>query len=168
MIVALLALNVVGISFLGVMGTVGAVCVLVAVLLAITMTPALLGLGGELLLGRKARARLATADASALMSKVKPMPTRRAVLTAVLCVFGLLVVAIPALSMRVGLPDGSSEPEASTSYVAYKTMEDKFEAGVNGPLLVTADLPAGLDKVALLDAQLQARRQSIWTSLRTC
>ena len=39
-LVALLALNVTGIPFLGVMGTVGAVCVLVAVLIAVTFTPA--------------------------------------------------------------------------------------------------------------------------------
>ena len=43
-LVALLALNVTGIPFLGLMGTVGAACVAVAVLVAITLTPALLGL----------------------------------------------------------------------------------------------------------------------------
>ena len=41
-IVALLALNVTGIPFLGLMGTAGAVCVAIAVLIAITLTPALL------------------------------------------------------------------------------------------------------------------------------
>src|SRR5690606_33285156 len=44
--IALLALNVTGIPFLGVMGTVGAACVLVAVLVAVTLTPALLRLIG--------------------------------------------------------------------------------------------------------------------------
>ena len=43
-IVALLALNMTGCRSSALMGTVGAVCVLVAVLLAVTMTPALLGL----------------------------------------------------------------------------------------------------------------------------
>ncbi|MBD4679494.1 MMPL family transporter, partial [Xanthomonas citri pv. citri] len=45
-VIALAALNVTGIGFLGLMGTVGAVCVAVAVLVAITLTPALLALAG--------------------------------------------------------------------------------------------------------------------------
>ena len=68
-VVALLALNVTGIPFLGLMGTVGAVCVAVAVLMAITLTPAVLGLLGERLLRRKARARA---------SGVSPRRNRRA------------------------------------------------------------------------------------------
>lgn len=50
-IVALLALNVSGIPFLGLMGTAGAVSVAVAVLIAVSLTPALLGLAGRKLLG---------------------------------------------------------------------------------------------------------------------
>ena len=45
-LIALLALNITGIPFLAVMGTVGAVCVLIAVLIAVTFTPALLGIVG--------------------------------------------------------------------------------------------------------------------------
>ena len=44
-VIALLALNVTGIPFLGLMGTVGAACVAIAVLIAVTLTPALLSLG---------------------------------------------------------------------------------------------------------------------------
>ena len=54
-LIALLALNVTGIPFLGVMGTVGAVCVLIAVLIAVSLTPALLGLIGPRVLSRRAR-----------------------------------------------------------------------------------------------------------------
>ncbi len=46
-IVALLALNVTGIPFLGLMGTVGAVCVAVAVLIAITLDARDPGAGGR-------------------------------------------------------------------------------------------------------------------------
>ncbi len=57
MIVALLALNITGVPFLALMGTVGAVCVLVAVLVAITLTPAVLGLAGTRVLRKRDRAR---------------------------------------------------------------------------------------------------------------
>src|SRR3546814_437651 len=46
-IVALLALNVTGVPFLGLMGTAGAASVAIAVLIAVTLTPALLGLAGR-------------------------------------------------------------------------------------------------------------------------
>ena len=57
-IVALLALNVTGVPFLGLMGTVGAICVAIAVLIATSLTPALLGLLGTRILNRRARARI--------------------------------------------------------------------------------------------------------------
>ena len=60
-IVALLALNITGIPFLGLMGTAGAVSVGIAVLIAISLTPALLGLAKTRVLGRRARSRAAAA-----------------------------------------------------------------------------------------------------------
>ncbi|MEV1293200.1 MMPL family transporter [Pseudonocardia sp. NPDC049635] len=156
-VVALLALNVVGVPFLGVMGTVAAVCVVVAVLLAVTMTPALLGLAGTRLLGRAARER-AGSTPQATGAAVAPMPTWRALVTAVVSIAALLVIAVPATSMRVGLPDGSTEPEGSASHTAFTTIEEKFGPGVNGMLLVSAELPAGLDDDGVLDAQLAVAR----------
>ncbi len=141
-LVALLALNVTGIPFLGLMGTAGAICIAVAILLAITLTPALLSLIGMRVLPRKQRA--AGADRQPDAVPTKPMRTSRAVLTAVASIAVLLIVAIPALSMRLGLPDGSSEAEESTQYKAYTIVADKFGAGVNGPLLVVADLPEAI------------------------
>jgi putative drug exporter of the RND superfamily len=174
-VVALLALNVTGIPFLGLMGTAGAVAVVIAVLIAVTLTPALLGLAGTRILGRKARARAAAAASAADAAapgdavsgarrrrsarEVRPMPTWRAALTSVVAAVALLVIAIPALSMRLGLPDGGSEAEDSSGYRAYTLTEEAFGAGVNGPLLVTADLPEGLDDAGVQDAQLAVARE---------
>ncbi|TBN58385.1 MMPL family transporter [Glaciihabitans arcticus] len=150
-IVALVALNVTGVPFLGLMGTAGAVCVAVAVLIAITLTPALLGLMGERIIGKRSRAASVTAAAKA--KPVRQMSTVRAVVTAVLAVAVLLVIAIPSLSMRLGLPDGSTEPEESSSYLAFSVTEEEFGAGATGPLLVTATLPDGLDDDEVLEQQ---------------
>jgi RND superfamily putative drug exporter len=155
-IVALLALNVTGVPFLGLMGTVGAIGVAIAVLIAISLTPALLGLIGTRVLGKRARARIGQEHHED--TKSKPMSTWRAVFTVLGTAAALLVIAIPALSMRVGLPDGSSEPPESSSYQAFTTTEEAFGAGVNGPLLVTATLPDGLDDEAVSDAQLEVAR----------
>ncbi|TFD69317.1 MMPL family transporter [Cryobacterium sp. Hb1] len=159
-LIALLALNLTGIPFLGLMGTVGAVCVFVAILIAITLTPAVLGLVGTKILTKKARARVGHASNHARVP-VKPMNTVRAVVTVVVGIVVLLVVAIPALSMRLGLPAGSSEPLGSSAYNAYKLADDKFGPGVNGPLLVVADL-----ETAVTDEDLLAEQVRIGTALR--
>ncbi|GAA1447480.1 MMPL family transporter [Leifsonia poae] len=151
-IVALLALNVTGVPFLGLMGTVGAVCVAVAVLIAISLTPALLGLFGTKILNKRARGRIGHERHQP--KPVRPMSTVRSIVTVLVSVVALLIVAIPALSMRVGLPDGSTEPAGSASYRAFTTTEKAFGAGANGPLLVTAALPAGLDDDQVLEKQV--------------
>lgn len=150
-LVALLALNVSGIGFLGVMGTVGAACVLVAVLVAVTLTPALLGMLGLKVLGKKARGQIGHEAHRAPVAK--PMSTPRVVLSVVAAVIGLLIIAIPALSMRLGLPDGSSSPTDSTSYKAYTAVADKFGAGQNGPLIVTATLPKAVSETDLVPTE---------------
>ncbi|WP_426516119.1 MMPL family transporter [Diaminobutyricibacter sp. McL0618] len=155
-VVALLALNVTGVPFLGLMGTVGAIAVILAVLIAVTLTPALLGLLGLRVLSRRARATVGQVHHDD--TKAKPMKTWRAVLTAVGAVVALLIVAIPALSMRVGLPDGSSEPVGSTTYEAFTTTEKAFGAGATGPLLVTATAEHGVAKDDVTGAQLDIAR----------
>ncbi|MDN4478902.1 MMPL family transporter [Demequina sp. SYSU T00039] len=151
-IVALLALNITGIPFLGIMGSVGAFCVGIAVLIAVTLTPAALGLIGHRVLGRKARATIGAPEHAE--APVKPMRTGRALLRFTAAVVGLAVIAIPAMSMRLGLPDGTQEPQDSTQYIAYKTVDQKFGEGLNGTLLVTADLPEAVADEDLLAAQV--------------
>ncbi|WP_298871204.1 MMPL family transporter [uncultured Microbacterium sp.] len=189
-IVALLALNITGIPFLGLMGTAGAVSVLVAVLIAVSLTPALLGLAGTRVLGRRARARAAIAADAAdhprraartasvdrdehsrrssrtatgpgapTARPVRPMSTLRAVVTMIVATLALLVVAIPALSMRLGLPDGGSEAADSTGYKAFTWSEQAFGAGSNAPLLVTASLPAGTAEADVQGLQLDVARE---------
>jgi len=135
-LIALLALNVTGIPFLGMMGSVAAASVAIAVLVAITLTPALLGLAGKRVLRKKFR------DAAPVPVKadLKPMSTGSAVLRVVAGVAALAVIALPALGMRLGLPDGSQEEPDTTQYRAYTITAEKFGAGVNGPLLVVADV----------------------------
>lgn len=171
-LIALLALNVTGIPFLGLMGTVGALCVAIAVLIAVTLTPALLGMIGPRILSRRERAALAgpaaTTGASAgtassepgaagglpAAEPVRPMSTVRAVGTALLAVVALGVIALPALDLRTNLPDGSSEAHDSTQYRAYSTVAEEFGEGTNGPLLVVADLPGEPTEAEALEYQV--------------
>jgi RND superfamily putative drug exporter len=155
-LVALLALNVTGIPFLGLMGTVGAVCILVAVVIAVTLTPAMLRLIGPRVLSKRQRAALAVAPK--VPAPAKPMSTLRAILTVLLTSAVLVVIALPALSLRLGLPDGTAEAEVSTQYQAYQIVAEEFGEGVNGPLLVTANLPAPVADDELLATQTEIAR----------
>ncbi len=143
-IVALLALNITGIPFLGLMGTVGAVAVLFAILIATSFTPALLSLLGMRILRKKERQQIG--HTGSVQVPNKPMSTWRAVITLVAGVAVLGTIALPATQMRLGLPTGASEATDSSQYKAYKALEDEFGAGQNGPLLVVADLPKAIAK----------------------
>ncbi|MGG7307575.1 MMPL family transporter [Curtobacterium sp. AB451] len=143
-IVALLALNITGIPFLGLMGTVGAVAVFFAILIATSFTPALLSLIGMRILRKKERAKIGNTDSTRVPNK--PMSTWRAVITLVAGVAVLGTIALPATQMRLGLPTGASESVDSSQYKAYKALDDEFGAGQNGPLLVVATLPDAVSK----------------------
>lgn len=171
-VIALLALNVTGIPFLGLMGTVGAGAVLIAVLVAITLTPALLSGIGFKILSRKERSALdgvhpehrndgATAEntASGPLGKkqkpVKPMRTVVAVGRVIIGIAVLLVVAIPSFDLRINLPDGSSGDPESTSFQAYSAVADKFGPGVNGPLIVVAEVPDAVSDEEIVSTQVE-------------
>jgi RND superfamily putative drug exporter len=151
-IVALLALNITGIPFLGLMGTVGGVAVAVAILVAITLIPALLSFVGMRVLRRAERAALGAPGA--VREPTRPMPAWRAVVTLVAGVAVLAVIALPAMHMRLGLPVGSSEAEDSTQFKAYTVTGERFGEGQNGPLLVVADLPERATGTALLQQEV--------------
>ncbi|MFV2199027.1 MMPL family transporter [Nocardiopsis sp. LOL_012] len=155
--IALLALNVTGIPFLGLMGTVGALCIVIAVLVATTLTPALLGLLGTRILKRseRTRAQAATPDDHTAPA----MSTPAALLRVLVATAALIAVAVPALDMRLGIPDGSSEEPDTSAYQAYTTVADKFGPGTNGPLLLVADLPPAQDDTELLQHQADIAEQ---------
>ncbi len=151
-IIALSALAVPGLPFLAVLGFSAAFTVMMAVLIAITLTPALLGLIGTKLVSQRAWARRDAAGTEHRAPRNDAgnrgwgaVVTRRPWVAVVASIAVLAIVALPALQLRTALPDGSAEPVDSGAYKAYEQMSDAFGAGYNGPLLVLADLPAGLD-----------------------
>ena len=156
-IIALVALNVTGIPFLGLMGSIGAASVAIAVLIAVTLTPAILSFAGVRVMRREEKARVEN-GVHATPAPAKPLPTSRALGQVVVGIAVLAVLALPAASMRLGLPVGSSEATSSAQYRAYTIVADKFGEGQNGTLLVIADLPAGTTDGELLDHQVQVAK----------
>lgn len=175
-IIALVALNVTGIGFLGLMGTAGAACVAIAVLVALTFTPAMLTFANTKVLPKKDRHLIrfgsaidpAVAEAQVEHSIKAPkksgnVATRHPVVILIAGVIALLIIAIPATSMRLGLPDGSSEPASSTQYKAYTQIGKAFGDGTNGAIIVVANAPKTADAAALthLEANIADRLMGV-------
>ena len=151
-IIALVGLLVVNIPFLSVMGLAAAGTVAIAVLIAISLLPAILGFlgtrGGRVnrcLVKRPERSRRTRAAKGAMSVRWARFVLRRPLLVATLSVALLGGIAIPAAHMQLGLPDSGSKPTTSTERRAYDTLTEGFGPGFNGTLTVVVDAP-GLDE----------------------
>lgn len=143
-VVALSGLAVVKIDFLTAMGLCGAAAVLIAMLMALTLTPALLALaGGRVLSRRQRRAPRSTRAGGEAARRWAELTGRHPVLFVVASVVLLGVVAAPVVSLRVGLPTDGSYPESSSARRAYDLMAEGFGDGINGPVVVVASYPSG-------------------------
>ncbi|BDZ56043.1 membrane protein [Agromyces marinus] len=156
-IIALLGLLVVGIPFLSVMGVAAAFAVLLAVLGATTLLPALFGLAKRRLVpkpgGRAHRRAVASDDATRRTLGRRWVDTvLKAPVVFVLLVVGLLgAAAVPAASLDLNLPGGEGDP-GSSQREAYDMVAEGFGPGYNGPLIVTVDITQTTDIFGDLDA----------------
>lgn len=152
-VIALAALLVSGIPVLVQMGVLAAATVLVTVLVALTLTPALLSLAGRRALPRKLVKTSTEPHRDGWPEKWVDAVTRRAPAAIMAVVVLMGVLAIPALSLRLGLPDGGSESPDSTAYQAYQRVGEAFGAGANGPILVSATVDAPIAEGDLVGEQ---------------
>ncbi|GHE09496.1 MMPL family transporter [Klenkia taihuensis] len=160
-VVALAGLSVVGIPFLTVMGLGAAGTVLVAVAVALTLVPALMGFAGARLTPKPGSrtARLEAASASggrSLGVRWAALVTRLPWLTALLVVAGLLVVALPTTKLELALPDNGTAAEGSSQRATYEAVAEYFGPGLNGPLVVLLDGVDAADGQAGAQAVAQA------------
>jgi putative drug exporter of the RND superfamily len=139
-VIALVALMVSGISLITMLGQAAAIVVIVAVLASMTLLPALLGLCGDRIERlRIGRDRRPTLGHSSLWQRWGGRVAKRPGILAVACVALLIAVASPVRGLELGITDQSNSPKDTTVRKAYDLLTDNFGAGVNGPLLVTAD-----------------------------
>ncbi|MEU1481335.1 MMPL family transporter [Streptomyces sp. NPDC005760] len=141
-VIALAGLAVVNVPMLTKMGLAAAGTVVIAVLIALTMIPALLGYAG-----RKIRPAGEKREKSSGTAVVKPnlgtrwasFVIRRPVAVLLLGVVGLGAVALPVSQLELGLPDDGSQPTSTTQRRAYDLLSEGFGPGFNGPLMIVVD-----------------------------
>jgi RND superfamily putative drug exporter len=154
-VIALTGLAVVQIPMLTEMGLAAALAVVMSVLIALTMLPAMCGFAGERILGGRIpglRARDPEADDArgkpSLGTRYARMVTRHPLPVLLVAGLAMLALALPAFSIRLGLPDDGALPEDTTQRRAYDLIADGFGAGTNGPLMVIVDGAGGGDAQA--------------------
>lgn len=140
-IIALAALLVIGVSLLSIMALIAAGTVAVAVLVALSFLPALLGLVGERVVSQRAHSKLAARHVSGNHHSTTArrwvgLVTKHRFLAAAGVIIITAIAAIPAASMRLGLPSGESYNSGSAQRASYDVISESFGEGLNGPLLV--------------------------------
>ncbi|TDC53103.1 MMPL family transporter [Jiangella ureilytica] len=146
--IALAGLSVAGIPMLTEMGLAAAVTVAIAVVIALTLLPALFGFAGRRMLARLPGLRSRATDpedddAPRLSRRWAGLVTRHPVVALTASAAGLAVLALPVLDVRFGLPDEGTYPAHTTQRQAYDLTAEGFGPGFNGPLLVVVDGGSG-------------------------
>ncbi len=163
-VIALLGMMLLGVDFLYGVAISASIGVLLVMLASLTLLPALLTIAGARVAigGRRARARAAAAAerrsepaSPATPASGTPEPAgagqtwlrwsafvqRRPKTIATAAALTMLLIAAPALALRLGSSDASNDPSSQTTHRAYELLAEGFGQGFNGPLLVVAKVP---------------------------
>lgn len=148
-VIAVMGLFIVGVPYMNGVALATSISILVVMITAVTLMPALLAMLGHRinkwkLPGVKTpaqrRAQENDPDHLPLAARWSKQVQRRPWPMAIAATAFLLLIASPALHMNLGFPDASNNAVDSTSYKSYYLIEEGFGPGVNGPLLIAADL----------------------------
>jgi RND superfamily putative drug exporter len=145
-VLALLAMLMLGVSITTGIAVGAAVEVAFTMAAALTLLPAVLSLLGPRVNALRVPGRHpAGTTGSARLSAWATLVRRTRWVTAAAVVIVLGVLALPLLSVRLGQSDASADPAGSTTRQAYQMLSGGFGPGFTGPLTVAATLPAPRD-----------------------
>ncbi|HLL92053.1 MAG TPA: MMPL family transporter [Solirubrobacteraceae bacterium] len=163
-VIALLGMMLLGVDFLYGVAISASIAVLLVMLASLTLLPALMTMAGARVAvgGRRARARARARVAQragepvasgASSASASPPPAsaawlrwsafvqRRPRTIAAVSALTMLLIAAPAMALRLGSSDASNDPAGLTTHRAYELLAQGFGEGFNGPLLVVAKIP---------------------------
>jgi RND superfamily putative drug exporter len=144
--IALLGQFALGVSFLYGVAISASLTVLLTMLTSLTLLPAMLGFLGPKVLNRRERRAMAEGatlpqSSSGFWFRWARLVERRAPLLGAIGLLLILALALPLLTMRLGLADAGNDPPSSTTRQAYDLLSDGFGPGFNGPFQLAAALP---------------------------
>jgi RND superfamily putative drug exporter len=161
--IALLGMLILRLGFLNGVAIAASLTVVLTVAASVTLLPALLSFIGMRALSRRERRRLTehgpepevpTGFAARWSAFVERHPKKLGAVALVV----MTLLALPALSLRLGTSDQGNNPQTSTTRQAYDLLADGFGPGVNGPLTLVSEVHGAADKLALdnLDSTLRS------------
>ncbi len=143
--IALLGMLTVGVSVLSGAAIAASIAVLLPMAAAQTLAPALIGVLGTRILTRKQRAALAAGEvhppeSSARWASWATRVQRHRLSFGVAALAIMLVLTIPAFSLRLGAADAGTDPTSTTTttHRAYELLVRGFGPGFSGPLELVA------------------------------
>ena len=175
--IALSGLAVAGIPFLATMGVAASLAVLLAVLIALTLLPAMMGFAGEKMRPkpRRPRGRKATPPTPPVAAQHAASPadavsppdavpakkgwtarwvgaaTRWPIVTIVVLITAMGALALPAKDLELALPDNGTAREGTPARTTYDLLSEHFGEGFNGPLIVTATIVTSDDPLGVME-----------------
>ena len=150
-VIGMLGLLVLRQSLLNGVAVAAAVTVAMTVIASLTLLPALLGFTGTKLarpsrlntfLGGKVFGRSGPENRHAA-ERWAGVVQRHPVLATVLSATFILILAAPALAMKLSMPDESAQARGTMGYASYATMARGFGPGFDAPLIVVTRGQAG-------------------------
>jgi len=155
-VIALLGMFALGVSVLNgaaVAASIGVVLVLAA---SLSLLPALLATVGHRI-GKAGAARADREDRTGFWRRWVDRVQRRPALTAVLATMLMLLLAAPALGLRLASSDTGNDPTSHTTRQAFDLLARGFGPGFNGPLQLAVALPRAHDSAALAELTAAVR-----------
>ncbi len=150
-IIAILGLFTIGLDLIRGLAVGISIGVLMTMLAALTLLPAILGFVGNNIdrLGLPHRRRAERAGHQSVWYRWSRVIQRRPWPAALASAGFLILLTIPLFSMRMGFGDAGNQPTDFTVRRAYDLISEGFGPGANGPLLLVAETPGQSDLQAL-------------------
>ncbi len=139
--IALVSLAVANIPLVTTMGFMAAIAVVVAVLAAVTLLPAMLAIVGPHINSLRVRGRHREAQPKpGMWARWANCVARHPAVAGIAALAILIPLAIPLLSLNLGQKDVAALSSSTTARRAYDLIAQNFGSGVNGPLIVAVSL----------------------------
>ncbi|APT83830.1 MMPL family transporter [Corynebacterium aquilae] len=171
-IIALVTLSIVRIPFLTYMGLAAAFTVLVAVMVALTLIPALLAVAGKYAFGVKIPGTGGNRLRRTVRDGAQPAPQRRSkgrawarfihrypALVFTVVVLGLGALTLPAGHLQLSLPSDNLSEKGTTQRASADLMREGFGIGTSSPFLVVVDAHDVNPRAEALEPLVKAQRE---------
>ena len=151
--IALLGQFTLGLSFLYGVAVSASLTVVLTMAASLTLLPSLLGFVGMRVLSRRQRADLRANGphdevVTGFWYRWARMIERRPKLPGLVAAATVVLIAVPTLSLHLGLDDAGSDPPGTTTLQAYNLLAKGFGPGFSGPLELVAELPSSAHEPA--------------------